>query len=60
MVKKICPKCHSSFECGQGENSCWCSTINVPLNLLKVFSNLYEDCLCPQCLTADIGSSKQK
>ena len=44
---KTCRKCNESFTCG-GDEKCWCmdEPILVELN--------GEDCLCPDCLKAEI------
>jgi hypothetical protein len=50
-MKKICPRCNSSFEC-QNNNilECDCITVTLSAEDYQYVSNNYTDCLCIKCL----------
>ena len=51
--QKTCPRCRQTFECGlsQSHETCWC--FDCP-RMMPVVEN--ADCLCPDCLKAEITS----
>ncbi|MGE9293565.1 MAG: cysteine-rich CWC family protein [Puniceicoccales bacterium] len=48
---KRCPRCGRPFECKAGNiPQCQCSRVLMPHGLPSWVKELYDDCLCPQCL----------
>lgn len=50
MKAKKCSKCHTTFSCGSPEPGCWCETIHLSNDTLKLLKEQYDNCLCPVCL----------
>ncbi|WP_295655371.1 hypothetical protein [uncultured Mucilaginibacter sp.] len=50
--KKNCPRCGAGFGCCT--NNCWCSELP---NIMPLVDN--EDCLCYDCLKAEIEKKSQ-
>ncbi len=48
---KICPSCGKAFTC-TGDEDCWCETVRINRKELLLVMNKYQDCLCPECLSA--------
>ncbi|MCK5135397.1 MAG: cysteine-rich CWC family protein [Bacteroidales bacterium] len=49
MSNKKCPKCGSSFRC-EGDEDCWCESVNIHRAPMQEILELYSDCLCSDCL----------
>jgi hypothetical protein len=49
MSTKRCVKCGSSFHC-EGDKDCWCEKINIHKAQMLEIMELFNDCLCPECL----------
>lgn len=48
---KSCPRCGNKFECKIGNiTQCQCFEIKLSKNELVFIKELYEDCLCINCL----------
>ncbi|MFO7939404.1 MAG: cysteine-rich CWC family protein [Bacteroidales bacterium] len=48
---KKCEKCGKEFHCLAGTNQvCWCTRYKLTDEQLKKLEELYEDCLCEDCL----------
>ncbi|AFH50006.1 Hypothetical protein IALB_2303 [Ignavibacterium album JCM 16511] len=49
--KKYCPKCGKAFECKPG-NITQCQCFGVPLNSEELYfiKEIYDDCLCADCM----------
>ncbi|HEC30120.1 MAG TPA: hypothetical protein ENI65_11100 [Gammaproteobacteria bacterium] len=60
---KVCPLCGKANECAMAENqgkkevSCWCSTENIPENLLARVpeSAIRRACICRNCIALHKG-----
>ncbi|TGK39601.1 cysteine-rich CWC family protein [Leptospira andrefontaineae] len=50
MTQKKCPQCSSILECGVDQEACWCFDIRLDPEALKNIREMYEDCLCKDCL----------
>ncbi len=46
---KKCPKCGKEFNC-YSEDNCWCATYPIHRKEILEIKQLYDDCLCPDCL----------
>lgn len=46
---KTCPKCSKQFECLHNSD-CWCFKYKIPAENLKIITETYDNCLCPDCL----------
>ncbi|TGK02979.1 hypothetical protein EHQ53_05810 [Leptospira langatensis] len=51
MTQKQCPSCSRSFECGVDEKECWCFNVSLDEKALQNIREMYENCLCRECLT---------
>ncbi|TGK06986.1 hypothetical protein EHO59_02385 [Leptospira semungkisensis] len=51
MTQKQCPSCLKSFDCGVDENACWCFHVSLDAKALQNIREMYENCLCKDCLT---------
>ncbi|TGK62043.1 hypothetical protein EHQ27_13620 [Leptospira wolffii] len=51
MTSKVCPGCSNIFDCRAGESSCWCFSVTLDSNALQNIREIYEDCLCKECLS---------
>jgi hypothetical protein len=49
MALKKCKKCDSVFTC-DGDNDCWCETVQIHKKEMVEIMEKYTDCLCPDCL----------
>jgi hypothetical protein len=49
--EKRCGKCGRTFGCG-GLTGCWCRDVKLDAAALAALKERYDDCLCPDCLTA--------
>jgi len=50
-MKKICPRCSSSFVCRVDRTDlCHCTHIYLLSGVRDYIKENYGDCLCPQCL----------
>lgn len=46
---KKCPKCGQTFLC-EGDNDCWCESVQLhKKEMIEIMEN-FTDCLCPDCL----------
>jgi len=46
-----CPRCGNLFVCQSGSNgNCPCNGVELEPGLLEHLADLYDDCLCLQCL----------
>jgi hypothetical protein len=46
-----CERCEAPFECKANSfTKCQCSTVQLTLNEVQYVSELYEGCLCANCL----------
>ena len=51
--EKICPRCHSLFECKAGSiGQCQCSSVSLTTEERVYIETKYGDCLCAACLEA--------
>ena len=58
---KNCPRCGSQFECKPGNiTQCQCFTIPLTLNEQAYIKEMYEDCLCVDCLKELKRLSREK
>lgn len=46
---KRCPKCGKFFTC-QGDEDCWCETMQIPKKSMVRIMQEYSDCICRDCL----------
>lgn len=44
-----CPRCGKKFHCSKS-GKCWCYEIALPLDKLEEIEELYDSCLCPDCM----------
>lgn len=52
----VCARCGAPFGCGVNTGACWCAAVpSTPAQLLRI-KETYKGCLCPTCLTAELGS----
>jgi len=50
---KICPRCHSAFECRVGDiTRCQCYTVKLDDAARDLLARNYSDCLCADCIKA--------
>ncbi|WP_432713070.1 cysteine-rich CWC family protein [Pedobacter sp.] len=48
-----CDRCQSGIECKANASlKCLCNAVQLDLNEMQYISELYEGCLCAQCLLA--------
>jgi len=45
---ETCPRCQKQFACQAGR--CWCANVTVPMEALIEMRQLFESCVCPECL----------
>ncbi|MEO7214093.1 cysteine-rich CWC family protein [Mucilaginibacter sp.] len=46
-----CDRCQSRFECkANSYTKCQCSTVQLSINEVQYVSELYDGCLCANCL----------
>ncbi|HEY9195537.1 MAG TPA: cysteine-rich CWC family protein [Mucilaginibacter sp.] len=46
-----CERCEAPFECkANAFTKCQCSTVQLTINEVQYVSELYEGCLCANCL----------
>jgi hypothetical protein len=50
-MEKLCGHCGSAFSCTQALG-CWCGTIKLDPSQLIWIKERFDNCLCPDCLTA--------
>ncbi|MCS7094830.1 MAG: cysteine-rich CWC family protein [Thaumarchaeota archaeon] len=50
---KKCEICGDLFECGLDDGDCWCGSVSVSEEKLKLLSKLARDCVCERCLTGE-------
>ena len=49
--QKNCPRCEKMFECKVGDvGNCQCSQIKLNLEEIAFIEELYDDCLCINCI----------
>jgi hypothetical protein len=46
---KKCPSCGKLFGC-QGEEDCWCESMQIQKKNMLTIMNTYTDCICKDCL----------
>lgn len=52
-VTKVCPHCGRSFICRNKDIfTCQCVEVRLPVEARVAIAELYEDCLCVECLRA--------
>ena len=57
---KYCPRCGEEFECKPGNiTQCQCFTVNLTKQEMQLIRELYDDCLCRQCLIELKGKIKR-
>ena len=49
MSIKKCQRCGRPFRC-EGEDDCWCESVNIHRAQMQEILEKYTDCLCPGCL----------
>lgn len=50
-AEQACPRCGSLFTCKSGNSGlCQCNGIELGPRLLDHLADLYDDCLCLECL----------
>ncbi|WP_290660934.1 cysteine-rich CWC family protein [Ignavibacterium sp.] len=48
---KRCPKCDKEFQCKAGNiTQCQCFTIELNSAELRFIKEIYDDCLCAECM----------
>ena len=47
---KTCPECGSNFTC-DGNNDCWCETVQINKREFMLLNEKYTDCICKKCLS---------
>jgi hypothetical protein len=47
----VCPKCGNVFHCSTS-SKCWCYEYDVPSDTMAMLQDVYEGCLCPECLNS--------
>lgn len=47
---KKCPECGKLFTC-QGEDDCWCESLQIHKKEMLVLNQKYNDCICQECLS---------
>jgi len=52
---RLCARCGANFECGAAAGSCWCEAVEVPLATSTRLRGEFEDCLCANCLAAEVA-----
>ncbi|NLT52483.1 MAG: cysteine-rich CWC family protein [Ignavibacteria bacterium] len=58
-ITKYCPRCNKQFECYQDSiTECKCFSINLSSEELDIIRNVYDDCICPDCLLEIKGKYK--
>ncbi|PJZ24087.1 hypothetical protein CH352_00090 [Leptospira hartskeerlii] len=50
MIQRKCPQCSNILECGAEQGTCWCFDIQLDREVLKNIREMYDDCLCKNCL----------
>ncbi|MCT4672589.1 MAG: cysteine-rich CWC family protein [Prolixibacteraceae bacterium] len=49
-MKKICPRCKSTFTCNHDKiEVCWCNHIQLDKDAYQYISTHFEGCLCKEC-----------
>ncbi|MBP1676829.1 MAG: Cysteine-rich [Bacteroidetes bacterium] len=48
-MEKRCARCEKMFVC-TGDVNCWCSTTFVAPKVSNYISDLYDDCICEDCI----------
>ncbi len=54
MAVKKCQKCNAVFTC-EGDNDCWCESVQLHRKEMIELMEQYTDCLCPDCLQGYAG-----
>jgi len=50
-MKKICPRCSSTFSCREDHTDlCHCTRIYLLTGVRDYIKESYDECLCPHCL----------
>ncbi len=52
---KRCQQCGERFRCLHGQPGCWCEQVTRRSETLALLRAVADDCLCPDCLSADAG-----
>jgi hypothetical protein len=47
---QTCESCNGSFHCGASIKGCWCTTIKLTAEARAEMRQLYNACLCEDCL----------
>ena len=47
-----CSACGRAFGCGVDEGACWCAAVRLDAVARERLAAAFDDCLCPDCLTA--------
>lgn len=56
-MKKICPRCSTSFVCREDRTDlCHCTHVYLMVGVRDYVKDNYESCLCPKCLKETNGS----
>lgn len=51
--EKYCPRCETKFECKVGSIlMCQCTTVTLNQDESDFINEIYEDCLCANCMKA--------
>ena len=45
-----CDACGEHFQCGPVLRGCWCSKVEVAVEVRRQLKEKYSSCLCPDCL----------
>lgn len=48
-MEKQCERCESTFQCTLN-GSCWCTTTHLNEKEKDYIMDLYDDCLCENCI----------
>jgi hypothetical protein len=57
---RLCAGCGREFQCGAAAGSCWCEGVEVPLETSQRLRVEFNDCLCANCLTAEVARDKRE
>ena len=57
---RLCARCGGESQCGAAAGSCWCEAVEVPLATSQRLRVEFSDCLCANCLAAEVAGDKRE
>ena len=56
---RLSARCGGESQCGAATGSCWCEAVEVPLATSQRLRVEFSDCLCANCLAAEVARDKR-